>query len=101
MAEHQDPNAAPHKPFLMEGDYAPGDAHLMNQEKRRMLAREEGSTIGGLSPHWPDRAHPLSQEEWEREQETAAYRRACHGGLPDSSDENPSIAVPGGKPFTV
>lgn len=108
--ESTDPNARPHKPALFEGDYPPADAqkepypdagytideHQAEQNLRRETLQEEGGTIGGPSPHYPDRAHPDSEEQSRAEQERQEYLRACHGGLPDAPGEAKAV---GKRPF--
>ncbi len=42
---------------------------------------------------------PTAQQKENMEDRTERMR-ARRGGLPDSSDENPAIAVPGGSPFS-
>lgn len=100
-AETTDPEARPHKPAIMEGDYPPLDAqkrhpdapyitenaHLAEQAKRREVLASEGSTLSGeYGSPYPDRAHPSSPEEYREEMERAKYLRACHGGPPDAPD---------------
>ena len=98
---HQDPNAREHRPFALDGEYPGAEQYEQEQVEREHAAKFESGPMYGSHPVYPDRAMPRSPEMYEKEMEHAAKLRACHGGLPDSSDENPSIAVAGGKPFAV
>ena len=102
MADPKNPEAAPHRPFLVEGDYPSNEyEHADQQSQRRWEAKHESGPLYGDYTLHPDRAHPRSPEEYEADMERAANLRAMHGGLPDSSPEMPAVAVPGGKPFKV
>ena len=104
MAQHEDPNARMHRPFLVDGEYPapvepyPGagykeDGLVREQAERLDKLQREGGALGGQHVEYPDRGLARGPIEYEQEMKLAAELRACHGGLPDGSPENPAIAV--------
>ncbi len=103
-----DPNDRPQRPFIMKGDYPPPeaqaeiypgmyeDAFAEEQQTRLSALEHESGPLHGSYPAYPDRGTPNSPEQYEREQEHAAYLRACHGGVTDAPGEARAV---GKRPF--
>lgn len=109
----------PPRPFLLDGDYpapTPPDEveRQLKQEGKERLAEEYANVqfdaerrerealasehSSGKLGSWNPEPSPLSPGELERQLEEDARYREQRGGLPDSSEQMPAVAVKGGFP---
>ena len=74
----------------------PEDTFEAEQSKRERALKDEGDTMHGSYPAYPDRGMPNSPEMYAEQLERQEYVRACHGGLPDAPGEAKAV---GKRPF--